>query len=186
MILISWLNYWINYILSEQMFQAISSHRANKGRMETCSKPGRLRQHSALRWSLSYLNKPTSTLHTKCARHSRPQLSHYAEMIPDDKMSIMIFILTPQSQHYEFILRSLWVKYPSHDILCRIVWFYFKYIQVLWFVSSFIGFSFPDLAYLLWLFIWLFIWFIFGYWRNQWFLEPAWLWSPNSICIRIL
>ena len=76
---------------------------------------------------LLWINR-SSTVHTKCARHSRPQLSHYAEMIPDGKMSIMIFILTPQSQHYEFILRSLWVKYPSHDILCRIVWFYFKYI----------------------------------------------------------
>ena len=58
MILISWLNYWINYIVSQQMFQASCFHGANPGRKETCSKPGRLRQHSALRWSLSYLNKP--------------------------------------------------------------------------------------------------------------------------------
>ena len=69
-----------------------------------------------------------STLYTKCARHSRSQLSHYAEMISDDKMSIMILISTPQAQYYEFILRSLWVNYSSHGILCGIAWFSFDYL----------------------------------------------------------
>ena len=69
-----------------------------------------------------------STLYTKCARHSRSQLSHYAEMISDEKMSIMILISTPQAQYYEFILRSLWVNYSSHGILCGIAWFSFDYL----------------------------------------------------------
>ena len=64
-----------------------------------------------------------SILQTKCARHSRSQLSHYAETIPDKKLSIMILILSSQAQHYGCILRSLWVNYSNDDIICRIVWF---------------------------------------------------------------
>ena len=67
--------------------------------------------------------KWNSILQTKCARHSRSQLSHYAETIPDKKLSIMILILSSQAQHYGCILRSLWVNYSNDDIICRIVWF---------------------------------------------------------------
>ena len=76
---------------------------------------------------LIWINR-ISTLHTKCARHSRSQLSHYAETIPDNKSSSRILILTPQAQCYEFILRGFWVNYSSYDIRCRIVWFSFGYL----------------------------------------------------------
>ena len=64
-----------------------------------------------------------SATQTKYAQHSTSQLSHYAETIPDKKLSIMILILSSQAQHYGCILRSLWVNYSNDDIICRIVWF---------------------------------------------------------------